>query len=582
MSSSSPTGLLTASGVPSTAPSSPISFTGSMPPSNTATSMTTLIKTSTPVFSAAPASSAAAPTARPLLTNAQVAGIAIAGAAALSITFGVLFFLFCVRKKQSNKRYSGSSFGGDQIIENHFELPSDVIAIPVDQGRDMSFERSAVDTSGHLLGVPVRSNEPRPSKTRTTLGPEAIGLAIASDNFSQDVSPVSVASYRTTSRLLPEKPNYNLFPSLRQPPMRPQRPVNGVGEAPDLTLMPPVPPGKSVRQGVQQMDTSQAAMQAYPDSNKPRAIDPFLEDVGDPRAMMYAMEHKRASRAELPRIITPNSAWNGNPSPSYFRPPQRDIMKYATPHTLAVPPSSQLRPIPEVTSSSKYASHLSYRNREPHSSVQSQLLRSAPYRSKSGGKRPLTHYTSGSDTDFEEDGDEIDEMPPRVLGLSPVQESPNQTPLSQVRYPTVPVSAVIGRRAPEESPTRKPASKGPGLPSTVRPLAPALFQSPKRVNGKDKELPAKPSVPARSSSRLSERRGVQEPVELSAGTPPRFRKDDEVTKSAKWQILCSPGLEGLEQVVSPQASVASPRTIRTVRSNDRTPKPHSSSPHVWP
>ncbi|MCJ1320889.1 hypothetical protein MMC15_006230 [Xylographa vitiligo] len=583
MSLSSPTGLLTASGAPFTGPTSLISFTGSMPPSNTASSMTTFVKTASPVFTAAPASSTASTTTRPVLTNAQVAGIAIAGAAALSIIFGVLFFLFCVRKKQSNKRYSGSSFGGDQFIGSHVELPSDVAAIPVDQGRDMSSERSGRDTSGHLLGAPIRSNEWKPSNMRTTLGPEAIGLAIASDNFSQDVSPISVASYRTTSRLLPEKPNYNLFPSPRQPPMRPQRPVNGVREAPDLTLMPPVPPGKSGRQGVQQMDTSQAAMQAYPDSNKPRATDPFLDDVGDPRVMMYAMEHKRASRAELPRIITPNSTWNAKPSASYLRPPQRDIMKFATPHTLAVPPSSQLRPIAEVMGSRYYSGHSLHRNRDPHSSVQSQLLKSTPYRSKSAGRRPLTHYTSGSeDTDFEEDGDEIDEMPSRVLGLSPVQESPIRTPVSQVRYPTVPVSAGKGQRPSPESPTRKPNSRGPGLPTTVRPLAPALFQTPKRASGKDKELPTTPPIPARCSSRLSERRGLQEPVELSAGTPPRSRKGDEVTKSAKWQILCSSGLEGLEQVVSPQASVASPRTIRTVRSIDRTPKLHSSSPHIWP
>ncbi|MCJ1287390.1 hypothetical protein MMC26_006739 [Xylographa opegraphella] len=417
---------------------------------------------------------------------------------------------------------------------------------------------------------------------RTNFGPEIIGLAIASDNFSQDISPVSAASYRTTSQLLPEKPNYHLFPSPLQPQLRPQRPVNSICEAQDLKLMPPVPPMKSAKQGVQQMDTSQAAMQAYPKSTKPRAIDPFLDGDGDPRAMMYAMEHKRTSRAELPRIITPNSAWNPKPSPSYLRPPQRDIMKFATPHTLAIHPSSQLRPIAKVKSSSNYSGHPLYRNRDSHSSVQSQLLKSTPYRSKSGGRRPLTHYTSGSDTDFEEDGDEIDEMPQRVLGLSPVQESPNRTPLSQVRYPPVPMSAGIGQKPPPESPTRKSRPKGPGLPATVRPLAPALFQSPQSASGKNKELPAKPPIPARCGSRLSERRGTQEPVELSAGTPPRSRNDEQVLKSARWQILCSPGLKGLERTASPQASVASPRTIRTVGSNEQTPKPHSSSPHVWP
>ncbi|MCJ1398572.1 hypothetical protein MMC11_001772 [Xylographa trunciseda] len=582
MSSSSPTGLLTASGAPSMVPSSPIAFTGSMPPSVTTSLITTIIPTSTPAFSAAAASSTAASTPRVILTNAQVAGIAVAGAATLSIAFGVLFFWFCMRKKRGTKRYSGSSFGGDQIIGNHFELPSDTNAIPVEQRRIIPGERSAPDASRQLLGVPSKSNDRRFDGMRMPLGPEAIGVAIASDNFSQDVSPVSVASYRTTSRLLPEKPNYNLFPSPRQPSMRPQRPANSVNEAPDLRLMPPVPPGKSTRQGVQQMDTSQAAMQAYPDSNKPRATDPFLDDVGDPRAMMYAMEQKRASRAQLPRIITPNSAWNAQTAPSYFQPPQRDIMKLATPPALTVHSSSHLKPIPETTNSSIYSAHPPYLKYNSQSSIQSQLLKSTPYRSKSGGKRPLTHYTSGSDTDFEEDGEEVDEMPPRTLGLSPVQESPNRTPLNQVRYPAVPASAVKGPRSSPGSPTRKPAVRGLGLPATVRPVVPALFQTPTKVGGVDKELPATPPIPARCSSRLSERQGSQEPVELPAGTPPRSRMDDDVTRSAKWQILCSPGLEGLEQVVHPQANVASPRIIRTVRSNDRTPKLHSSSPHIWP
>lgn len=591
MSSPVSTGLLTATGSPYAVTSPAISFTGSMPPL-----MTTLMTTTFPVSTAATATSSSAAVLTPMLTKSQVAGVAVGGTATAGIAFGLLFFFCCIRRrrKEESKRLSDSSFGGDQAFEHHIELPSDTVPRPPQSKENAMPARTVPTTSQRVLGVPGRFDERDIRGLTTHYRPEDIGLAIATENYSQDVSPISVASYRTTSRLLPDKPNYNLFPSPHQhkAPSRPERPLVGIAEDSDLRVMPPMPPGnKPVGKSWAQMDTSQAVMQAYPDSNKSRSTDPFLDRPNDPRARMYAMERRRASRDQLPRIITPNSGWKTPSMPPYIRPPQRDIMRNLLPPALVIPPSSQLKPIPESTNSSLYSRYTSYSAYHPPISAQSQILDSAPYRRKSGGKRPLTYYTSGSDTEFEDEGDEVDEIPPPPLPLtlSPVQESPMRTPLSRVRYPTIPASSVKSRRPSPESPTRKPPMRIPRVPVPAPAPAPATASFPasaplptlERPKGKDKALPATPPIPVRSSSRLSDRRGAQEPVELYAGTPPRRVRDEDKTRSAKWKILCSPGLESLGGVGPQTANVASPRTVRTVGSNDRTPKMESNSPHIW-
>ncbi|MCJ1476968.1 hypothetical protein MMC13_005638 [Lambiella insularis] len=535
---------------------------------------------------AATSSSTASPT--PILTKSQVAGVAIGGAATAAVAFGLLFFFCCLRRrrKNDNKRFSGSSFGGDQVLEHRVELPCNTLTGRPQIKGITAPAKTTPSTSQRVLGVPGRFNERDIRGLTTQFRSEDIGLAIATDNYSQDISPISAVSYRTTSRLLPDKPSYNLFPSPRQQrlPSRSERPSISTVEDSDLRMIPPIPPGKKPPgKGWAQMDTSQTVMQAYPDSNKHRSTDPFLDKPNDPRARMYAMERRRASRDQLPRIITPSSGWNAPPAPPYARPPRRDIMKNLVPPASAVQPFSQLRPIPETYNSSLHSQYPLYPTGNPRISAQSQNPDFAPYRRKSSGRRPLTHYTSGSDTEFEDEGDEVDEMPlPAPLSLSPVEESPARTPLSQVRYPAIPASSVKSRRRSPESPTRKPTARVTmPIPDPAPPQASAQFQTPVKLKGKDKALPATPPIPVRSNSRLSNHRGLQEPVELYAGTPPRHTRDNHMARSAKWKILCSPGLESLENVVSPRVNLASPKTIGTVRSNNRTPKMESNSPHIW-
>ena len=477
--------------------------------------------------------------------------------------------MFCWRRKPKSKRDSGSSFGGDQIIEERYELPSDEPAKFREHGTSSTLT-TAPAKAQQLLGVPSRTNDTRWSNTRTPLEAAEVGLALAPESFSQDVSPISVASYRTTSRLLPDKPSYNLFPSSLQPkpPVRPARPAMGLGDTPELRLIPPAPPGQSAGQSWRPIDTSQAFLEAR---QPQRTLPPSHSSKGtsrDPRAIMYAMERKNSSKPQLPRIITPNSQHERRnpyqpqsiPPPYQPRPPQRDIMRTAALHGNPAPPFSRLKPVKECVSPLSPGIHPIYPS--SHSSqdnVQSQLFASAPYRSRSGVKRPPTHYTSGSETEFEDDGDDVEIVPPLPLHLSPVRESPspNGTPLSQVRYPIIPTPKTHASWTPSESPTRKPPAKVQRRPIPApdpRPLptatpagTPAL--APLSSPSRHKQLPPPPPIPSRWDRHPASGTGMQEPVELEANVQPRSTTHQVNRQSAKWKILCSPGLEGLENTV---------------------------------
>jgi len=620
---SSPPNLITATASPSILSGSSITFTesGTTLIMNT---FTTLPSLSPSITAAAGTSSTAAP--QPVLTTAQIAGVAVAGSATAALALGLLFFLFCVKRKHDiNKRHSGSSFGGDEILETFHELSSDPAIAPrmLEAGH---VGAKAPPKPQQYLGVPIIYHNRTWGTSRQSLRSPDIGVAMTPENITHEVSPISATSYRTTSNLLPDKPNYNLFPTPAhsQPPLRPERPAIRQVENPELRLIPPVPPGKPARQTWQPMDTSQAALQRYSQQHSRVPSDPFKDTASDPREMMYALERKRASRAQLPRIITPASqqqqqvkrgSWNTQPGSLYPPAPQRDILKAAFPPKPIHQYPSQLRPISEASSP---ASNLARpqlpafdSSSSSNSSTQAQLFRSAPYRSKSGGKRPLTHYTSASDTSFEDDGDEEEGvLLPPLVGLSPVQESPesrNKTPLSQIKYPVIHTSSPPPRRLSPETPTRQPPTRLQPQLAPIKILTPTRLQpqlvaiskpspSPKGAQGKDKQLPATPTREPLSEFMPGNRHGQQHPVELEAGPLPLSNLNSTTPRSAKWQILCSPGLEGLENTISPRTvrtvrsdernsrtgTVGTPRTVRTVKSDERTtPRMGNGSPHIW-
>ena len=567
ISTSSITGILTASGTPPLIPTNTAAFFPINPGSSSTTSLPGISSTDT---------SAAAATQKSTLTNQQIAGIAVSAGAVTVAGFALLIFLFCFRNKRASKRDSGSSFGGDLILAANNGPPGSIPTSSRDVESGPAPKPTVPAKAQQFLGVPVSTNDRRWSLWRMRVEPHEIGVAVAPEmgrDITQETSPVSIASYRTTSRLLPDKPSYSLFPSPTQNPasQNPTQPptVRFAGSGRNIPL-PPYPSANLPRWHQQPMDTSQIASQGQSNTRRQPASDPFVDSTYDPRAVMYAMERKKASRAELPQIITPGNwqgsgnSW-GNSSTARFLRPVVVSKSEGVPAISASPYKSiRKQPLSPTISSSVDSNDPPFSTLHQHASAQPQLYPASPYRAKSNTRRPVTHLTTASETSFEDEADEVDDGPVREFGLSPVVESPmRRTPSSMVRYPPLPGSSVRGPRPIPESPTRKPPSRIRQEPIyAVSPISPGT--------GRDKALPPRPGVidrvelPERSTSPLQRHREAPNVEDRKRGPQDIRTGNNDVQKSAKWKILCSPGLEGLE-------NVSSSSTMRHVRSNERPP-----------
>ena len=504
--------------------------TGSPPAVPSKTFLSTLSRVASisgPSSSTAAAAAASANALQPVLNTAQIVGVTIAGVALVVLIVSVLIFLFCAKRNKA-RRDSDASFGAPAINTVFPPPPGYKPTKQKSQPLASPLPASVSPKAQEVLGVPPRTNENRWSLWRKQVNPRDIGVAIAPEANSQmafDASPVSVASYRTTSRLLPDKPVYNLQKS---PPNFSTRALSTGPQ--QQSLKPPMPAAQAV--GLRVISATPPPVQPNPKEWRPRApnqrsvghgsvithkpSDPFLDVPrdDDPRARMYAMEKRRASIKDLPRIDTYgnlNNSWNPTkqslvpplplPAPTFNssgpRPPLPSKnprrSSYVSPTTGNTP--MEQKPFPLSGPSSTYAPiapQLSEKSQQP---TQPQFSKYAPLKTKQNEKRPLTYYTTGSETSIEEDGlidEEVDyhdqsAWPSPLRVLSPVIESPqnqklNGTPLSQIRYPPIPgsVSSQIQQRTPPasvprevvETPTRKPpprsgSARSPGKPVLV-------------------------------------------------------------------------------------------------------------------
>ncbi|MCJ1486157.1 hypothetical protein MMC06_006333 [Schaereria dolodes] len=463
-------------------------------------------------FTAIPVTSSTS-TPKAILTKPQIAGVAVAGVACASIAFGVLFYIFCFRrKKRDNKRDSGSSFGDDHIVDIPHNPPGDLI-LPWNDSQYKSGPSVFMPSKAQaLLGVPGRTNDRGFGLWRRSVKPEEIGVAVAPEmvhDITHDDSPISAASYMTTSQLLPEKPlyekpHYTLYP----PPLRPKP---SLGPDSTLRLLPEdsvysgpvlVSPPKPAHRAPESLIAAQADVQRRLNHMSPSSTDPFIDRSVDPRVLMYAMERRRASRPQLPRIIPPaprnaqRNSWRPAPSSTkLIQPAELEAPTFEVGGNLA-----QLRSELRLMNPSVESSHTSFASTNPRISTQTVTRKPVPERRKSSGRRPLTHLTTHSDTSFEDDQDEVDELPARESTLSPVVESPRlRTPLGKIRYPPIPgtTESPRKRRPSPESPTRKPQGK--------RPLEASTIQFLSQIEGPGQEQSRRPHPPDHSASLLVNR-----------------------------------------------------------------------------
>ena len=219
--------------------------------------------TNTPTLVVAtPATASSTSTPEPVLTQPQLAGVIVASVGAAAVILGLCFLLMCLKRRKARRRYSGSSFGGDKLVDSHESTP------------DMSAITS------HDFGASGRSHPKSPSKPPLTLmtpansghggwqdwarnahpSPRNIGLALGpeiNEATKHGPSPIT-PSYHTNSRLLPERPSYSLFP----PPVRNSRRFSQNLQPPIAPYAPERSPPMNGPRFPSSNDTSQTYLQA--------------------------------------------------------------------------------------------------------------------------------------------------------------------------------------------------------------------------------------------------------------------------------------------------------------------------------
>ena len=495
-----------------------VSFASASPTVSKLAHSSSILPSST-IFTAAPATSSVSSKPQPVLTKPQIAGVTVGGVASAALAFGVLFCLCCVRRKDRKRRNSGSSFGGDKVLPSRPSShgSSGMVFRDLEHGdrpvaHSAARERRDAIPTNSVARWSFWRKSTKPEEIGVALGPESTTMPPTRHEAAHDEAPVSAASYRTTSQLLPDKPRYSLFP----PPLRvvnptispvsPQSPDSAETHFTDVAGQRPV--SKPAPRGRNAYDTSQAPLHQGPKAARPSHSDPFLDSHGGTQSSM---------QSEL------RSGVGATPFTRSLQPVQKPVPAHSPPGGPRFQPAT-VRSKPTLQIPSTYTNRPTYGIVEDESHLPNQSWGMAAKRRNSFA-RPQTNYSTASDTSFEDGGDE-DGMPIAHPVLSPVAESPKVRSLSHD----------ITRRPSPESPTPRPP-----------------LRNPQRGRARNVLIP-QPEVAELYGSPVSPK--------AQWGGHPRskesLRRDsDGTTHSAKWQILVKPGLEGIDGANSPREQAAS-------------------------
>ena len=489
------------------------SSTSTMASSNTFTSTaastsataTSTLPPSSPAF-AAPASKSSSAPPRTVLSTPEIAGIVVASIGAAALAFGLCFLLFCCRRRKQVKRHSGSSFGGDKVVDSSVDSTPDLAILAArdwghdPEGKEVVEENRQAVPPQSIVTTFGADREGEWSQWRRNTAPQDIGLALAPGVLTTGhPSPVTPSSRRTrNSQLLPEKPSYSLFPRPLQPSPHSRRASQSHESqiASRETLgKKPSPPTASSSRFPNSIDTSQTNMQGelrpYNPSS-PLQIFPHMQAARSQAGYQpFCKDATTTEPTEEPHWSESPGLVIGQPLPAHTSPSARGLRLGQSIHSQYTSNSHPYPPPPpplHIRPSSGTSNH-------------------TPRRKKSD-PRPATWFSTGSETSFE-DAD-VEDFPEPISALTPVKEQH-----SPITYPRVPIAAA-------ESPTRRP------------------------------------EMPDRSDSLLARRRGEGRAAELTNGIQPRG-SPRIVRQSAKSQILQSPVLS--EPLASGSSTSNSPRWI---------------------
>ena len=496
---------------PAPAPSTLSTFSSSSSSStethSASTSTSTSSSTIRPGESDANVTSSSSPTASPAavqaqenLSTGQIVGISLAALAIFGFVVGLLLFLYYRRKERSRHRRGSRWSDG---IEKQPPVP------PADHHLEAGFSNPRAATPDHsqrFYAPPTVAQEKRRSFWRRSIKPEDIGVAVTPE-VVQAGSPTSISSQRTISQLLPELPNYSLWPA-------PLRKSQQILVTPERRREPSRPT----------VTFPSTFVENRKGQKSPRIVSSRTGNglPTDPRARMYRLEQEKGANSKIP--LTPVYD-NGNVRTNFGA-------------TLASKESVLLHP----GNSTQFQSQRTYDPR-----LQTQAIFQAPVNRQKPSlpPSPPAHFqitrprqapparrnSSASDsTTFEDDEDTTPEQENdkqlRPTPLSPVPESPRNipdspierltTPLKGLTYPSPPRSAAISKQA-----EKRPRPRAAQFVDTSRPTSSPLRNPPSTAPSRRDQLvldeasffsTASSSSPSRKrdespSSLLSKRKG---------------------------------------------------------------------------
>lgn len=508
---------------------------------------------SAPGTSGSPTAAAIAAAAKPVLSKPQIAGVAVAAV----VAFGAfMFFLFCFRRRHDSQDHGSSScstFGDNKIYTGHPNStgPYHPIGGNAEHG-NKSRDLARVEAQDDGPSNPrIVEGTPASYWRRNPVRAEEIGVALGSPAMMQgpvaDEAPKSGSSHRTMSQLLPDKPTYSLYPA----PLRinhlktPTSPAGavvpgaaGIGQRSATPLSKPAPLGNM------SSDVSPASFHRNFSNIRPSASDPSLDSRSGHLASSYSRQFRQ----------------RGAPKDSIRDLPHRGVLNYGQWAQSAQSLDSLQKPLPSRQSSSARSLN---QHKAAYDSISSGSYTGTSELGQSaqpGGqlsiprkpvprqprprriRRPLTRYSSASETSFEDAGDE-DDMPRAQAFLSPVAES-YVRPSSRAHggHPRPPVSAYSRyQRLEPVSATLKSSQRRQPPPLITPATDPRSLKNTKPLPEIPESGISDSSMPLMGKPRANKR--VPHGPRPNQNESPRG--ETELTKSAKWKILVSPGLQGI-------------------------------------
>ena len=536
-----------------------------------------------------------------------------------AIAIGLLICLF--RSRQGKSRRESDASSGEKEDYKTTRIASLFQAADTSAGVEAPKARQFFGIPGNpgqkhwsLWRMAMRKDDPASSD---------VPLPNGESHVAFEASPVSVQSYQTTSQLLPDKPSLAVpLPAGAASRSKPKAMATPKSSAPKqpvrfddnigLRVITPTPPPSDSASSIggsswHARNTSHGPLQSQ--TLRHQLSDPFIDKSESAALLPSSSDGRRASTKDLPRIIMPDArsgAGAGFPPQDYQPQHYHDFEKqqhgippvpllyhsereagettpFVSPRpderlnasdfkasSLAAAASSQ-RPFPSshqpsLTSSlhNSASSSLQHPSEDPNS----YFSKYRPIQRASKSMRPLTHYTTGSDTSFEDDGETPPEGP--VSALSPVAESPAGPSRAAPRaapgglpglvYPPVPGSTASAKRLQVTPPRAAPGSTSAAAAGYMRSIAAAAaanYKSP--VGSSYSRWPAATGPPAgpvplempdSSPEPAEPRRSAQSPRSPNFSRPQRPDEYPGVARASsapKWQVVSSPGLDGSQE-----------------------------------